>query len=218
MVVFLWWGNVAVGQTLTPQQQSNYDNCWDINTVYNPLTQTCSAPDNSVWSTTSSDYQAISWTPCWVGMNSILAWKEHAVVSKSGIWCVCEPWYGEYYNVNTKTTTCELCSRSDVCCGVKLNTNVPFIGKCLEDEQYSGQDPTVVTQERAFPVLMGSLTQILVTVILIVSFVLIVVGGIMIATGNPKGGKDLLMKVVIGIALLGASGVILRLINPNFFW
>jgi len=104
-----------------------------------------------------------------------------------------------------------------VCCGVKLNTNVPFIGKCLEDEQYSGQDPTVVTQERAFPVLMGSLTQILVTVILIVSFVLIVVGGIMIATGNPKGGKDLLMKVVIGIALLGASGVILRLINPNFF-
>jgi len=52
---------------------------------------------------------------------------------------------------------------------------------------------------------------------LIVSFVLIIVGGIMIATGNPSGGKKMIMKVVVGIALLGASGVILRLINPNFF-
>jgi hypothetical protein len=52
---------------------------------------------------------------------------------------------------------------------------------------------------------------------LIVSFLLIVIGGIMISTGNPKWGKDMIMKVIIGIALLGASGVILRLINPNFF-
>jgi len=39
----------------------------------------------------------------------------------------------------------------------------------------------------------------------------------MIATGNPSEGKKMIIKVVIGIALLGASGVILRLINPNFF-
>jgi hypothetical protein len=73
-----------------------------------------------------------------------------------------------------------------VCCGVELNTDVPFIGKCLEDQAYSGNDPTVVSEEDAFPVLMSSLTQILVTVILIVSFLLIVIGGIMISTGNPK--------------------------------
>lgn len=80
-----------------------------------------------------------------------------------------------------------------------------------------GDDEQAVTSEDAFPVLMGSLTQILVTIILIVSFVLIIIGGIMISTGNLSGGKSLIIKVVIGIALLGASGVILRLINPNFF-
>ncbi|MEI6118918.1 MAG: hypothetical protein WCP92_07000 [bacterium] len=61
------------------------------------------------------------------------------------------------------------------------------------------------------------MTKILVTLILITSFVLIIIGGIMIATGNPSGGRKMIMNVVIGIALLGASGVILRLINPNFF-
>ncbi|MEI7919487.1 MAG: hypothetical protein WCH65_04760 [bacterium] len=45
----------------------------------------------------------------------------------------------------------------------------------------------------------------LVTVILIVSFVLILIGGIMITTGNPSGGKKMIINVVIGIALLGAS-------------
>ena len=221
MVVFLWLGNYSMGQNLTAQQQSNYDNCWDINTVYNPITNTCSAPVDSILPTTSSNYQVIPLTPCWVGMVSSLAWVANAIVSESGIWCKCKPNYGEYYNVNTKTTTCELCSRDDVCCGVKLNTNVPFIGNCLEDEEYTG-DPTSVSQERAFPVLMSSLTKILVTVILIVSFVLIVVWGIMIASAWPNQSKasewrKLIMKVVIGIALLGASGVILRLINPNFF-
>jgi len=32
-----------------------------------------------------------------------------------------------------------------------------------------------------------------------------------------KKGKDLIRHVFIALALLGASGVILRLINPNFF-
>jgi len=125
--------------------------------------------------------------------------------------CVCDDWWKEVKGV------CKDCTLSDVCCGVELNTDVPFIGKCLEDQAYSGNDPTVVSEEDAFPVLMSSLTQILVTVILIVSFLLIVIGGIMISTGNPKWGKDMIIKVIIGIALLGASGVILRLINPNFF-
>ncbi|MFA7298839.1 MAG: hypothetical protein WC010_04305 [Candidatus Absconditabacterales bacterium] len=114
--------------------------------------------------------------------------------------------------------TCELCSKKGVCCGVELNTNVPFIGKCIEsDTANKSSDETNVTGESAFPVLLGSLTKILVTIILIVSFVLIIIGGIMISTGDPAGGKKMIIKVVIGIALLGASGVILRLINPNFF-
>ena len=127
--------------------------------------------------------------------------------------CDCNTWYK---NVND---VCQPCNKKWVCCGIQLNTSVPFIGKCIEDTTGNvGPDETGVTWNNAFPVLMSSLTQILVTIILILSFVLIVIGGIMIATGNPSWGKKLIIKVVIGIALLGASGVILRLINPNFFW
>lgn len=114
---------------------------------------------------------------------------------------------------------CKKCNADDVCCGVKLNTKVPFIGNCIESKKdyVGGNSETSVTWEEAFPVLMWSLTKILVTVILIVSFLLIVAGGIMIATGDPAGGKKMIIKVVVGIAILWASWVILRLINPNFF-
>ncbi|EKD25021.1 MAG: hypothetical protein ACD_80C00131G0024 [uncultured bacterium (gcode 4)] len=114
---------------------------------------------------------------------------------------------------------CKPCSDPNVCCWISLNTSVPFIGNCIEDNPnnvWPGEEKAV-TGETAFPVLMWSLTKILVTVILILSFVLIIVWGIMISTGNRKWWMDMIMKVVIGIALLGASGVILRLINPNFF-
>jgi hypothetical protein len=39
----------------------------------------------------------------------------------------------------------------------------------------------------------------------------------MISIGKASEGKKMITNVIIGIALLGASGVILRLINPNFF-
>ena len=116
--------------------------------------------------------------------------------------------------------TCKLCSEKWVCCGVELNTAVPFIGKCIESDTgtgYKSSDETWVTSAKAFPVLMWSLTKILVTLILITSFVLIIIGGIMIATWDLPWGKKMIINVVIGIALLGASWVILRLINPNFF-
>ncbi|HMS91018.1 MAG TPA: hypothetical protein PKC87_02270 [Candidatus Absconditabacterales bacterium] len=122
---------------------------------------------------------------------------------------------GGYKRINT---VCTPCSDPNVCCGISLNTSIPFIGNCIEDSSANrGPGETSVTGATAFPVLMGSLTKILVTFILIISFVLIIIGGIMIATGNPSGGKKMIIKVVTGIALLGASGVILRLINPNFF-
>lgn len=128
------------------------------------------------------------------------------------LWSSCPAWQKKIDWV------CHLCSEKWVCCWVSLNTSVPFIGNCIEDSTASVWAwETNVTWESAFPVLMWSLTKILVTVILILSFVLIVVWGIMIATGNPSGGKSMIIKVVVGIALLWASWVILRLINPNFF-
>ncbi len=206
-------GSFSLWQTLTTQQQINLDNCGDINISYNAITQTCDNQGNNSWlSTTPTTYEAVAWTPCWVWMNSDLAGKDNAVVRSSGIWCTCKDGFTRIDN------ECKSCSDPGVCCGISLNTSIPFIGKCIESKtNYKSPDETSVTWETAFPVLMSSLTKILVTAILIVSFVLIVVWGIMIATGNPSWWKKMIIKVVVGIAILGASWVILRLINPNFF-
>ncbi len=165
-----------------------------------------------LWLGNLSFGQNAAWTPCPSDSTSNLHWQDNAIVSMGGLWCSCAPWFKDVDNV------CKPCNAEWVCCGISLNTNVPFIGNCIEDGSTPpGPGETSVTWETAFPVLMWSLTRILVTVILIVSFVLIIIGGIMIATGNTAGWKSMIIKVVTGIALLGASGVILRLINPNFF-
>jgi len=108
-----------------------------------------------------------------------------------------------------------------VCNGVKLNTNVPFIGDCIEFGE--GDGSTNVTKDTAFPILMGAMAQILVTVILVFSFVMIIVAGVMMSSSGGEAtrfndGKKLIMKVIAGLALLWASWVILKLINPSFFW
>ena len=152
--------------------------------------------------------EQLDWNiPCTVQWSN-LYWKPHSKNSIRDLSCTCNQWYTEIDSV------CEPCDKEWVCCGVSLNTNVPFIGDCIESK---ADDPSWISSDQAFPVLMWSLVKILVTVILILSFVLIIIGGIMIATGDAPWGKKMIIKVVIGIALLGASGVILRLINPNFF-
>ncbi len=109
----------------------------------------------------------------------------------------------------------------DNCCGIPLYTNVPFVGKCIEygGTAISGANgsSTTITPVNAFPVLLGALSKILLSVILIVCFWAIVVAGVMISSWNDEKGKSLITHVVIAMALLGASWVILRLINPNFF-
>lgn len=93
--------------------------------------------------------------------------------------------------------------------GIKLNTDVPFIGKCIKKDD----------ADNAFPALIGGLSKMVVTAILIVSFLMIIVGGVMRTTGgkNVWKGKEMIIKVAIWLAILGASGAILQLINPNFF-
>lgn len=122
---------------------------------------------------------------------------------------------------------CVPCTDPWVCCGIELNTNVPFIGNCikLSKNKATTETPgeTTVTEETAFPILMGSLTKILVTIIILIGFIGILIGWVMITAswGSDSGaskGKELIGRVIIALALLGASGVILRLINPNFFW
>ena len=101
---------------------------------------------------------------------------------------------------------CKRCDAPGVCCGVKLNTSIPFIGNCIESNTgYIGAGKTAVSATDAFPTLIGSLTKILISVILIVCFILIIVAGVMIASGKPADGKKMIMNVAIGLALLGAS-------------
>jgi hypothetical protein len=69
---------------------------------------------------------------------------------------------------------------------------------------------------------MGALMNIVMTASLIIGFVMILVGGIMMTTEglNPNGfkqGKAMIIKVGTVLALIGLSGVILKLINPTFF-
>lgn len=111
--------------------------------------------------------------------------------------------------------TCKPCSDEWVCCGVKLNTNIPFIGDCIETKS---QDSTSkITEENAFPTLMAWFTKLLMTVILIVCFLVIIVAWVLWTTWDSKKWKDMIKWVAIALALLWASGVILRLVNPNFF-
>ena len=127
-------------------------------------------------------------------------------------------------NFQWNNNKCESCKDPWVCCGVKLNTNVPFIGKCIRLwSDADTEDTTVVTEATAFPRLMWGLTKIMTTIILLVCFGGILVGGVMIASSGGEvkratEGKALIGKVIIAIALLWTSGIILKLINPNFFW
>jgi hypothetical protein len=74
----------------------------------------------------------------------------------------------------------------------------------------------VVNVLNAFPLLIGGLSRILITVILIWSFIMIIYAGVMIATWDTSR-RGVIYKVIRGILLLWASGVILNAINPNFF-
>lgn len=111
---------------------------------------------------------------------------------------------------------------------------MPFIGRCINfaaendkdavyTDSYGNGNTTITTNVlNAFPLLMTGLGKILLTVILLASFGILVYAGMRMTMGGadqsaPSDAKGLIIKVVIGIALLGASGVILHAINPNFF-
>ena len=122
---------------------------------------------------------------------------------------------------NKKKGECENCDAPGVCCWTKLNTNVPFIGACIKTKGDVTADGTA-TPINAFPRLVGGLMQIVTTVMLIGSFLLIVFSGVMMTLWGMKAdwfnkGRWLIFKVAGVLALLGLSGIILKVINPSFF-
>lgn len=107
----------------------------------------------------------------------------------------------------------------DGCCGIRLNTDFPFIGKCIGVTADNGNG---ATQIDAFPRLAGWLMKLIITIIMVISVLMIVAAGVMMTTGgydksNYTKGVTWIKAVAQAMALLWASGVILKLINPNFF-
>ena len=107
-----------------------------------------------------------------------------------------------------KTSTSRSCW--DPCDWIKLNTCFPIIWDCIETKGKT--DATT-----AFPTMLSAITKIVMSIILVVCFILIIVSGIMRAADKPEPAKKLIKRVAITILLLWFSGVILKLVNPNFF-
>jgi hypothetical protein len=138
---------------------------------------------------------------------SVLAqtwWTTTAWTTTAGVWGTAGGWGDDCAN------------------GIKLNTDIPFVGKCIvksTDANVAGNQTTIAN---AFPKLLWGLMRIVMTTVVIVWFMGILVGGFMISAGGVDAslmgkGKKLIISVIIGLVVLGLSGIILNLINPNFF-
>lgn len=175
--------------------------------------------------------QIITWWVCQCPNWSTL--KNWACCQDSGTWEVCTcPWWKVYENNQCVCPKLKkddwnwkcVCDPAQWCCWIELNTVVPFIWDCIEmSDEWSSANTTRVNPLNAFPRLMWWLSRILVTAILVLSFVMVVVWWVMIIAwwikeSNFSEWKKYIRQVVIWLILLWASWIILRLINPNFFW
>ena len=100
--------------------------------------------------------------------------------------------------------------------GIKLNISFPFLGRCISKSGVGANGTSALTA------VSSAFTNILMTLILTGGFAMIIWWGVQIAMGDKawwgmKAGKDKIISVVVAFAALGSLGIILRLINPNFF-
>ena len=92
--------------------------------------------------------------------------------------------------------------------GIVLNTDIPFVGRCiLKDGTASGWWTAISGISRA-------LTSIFMTLILTWGFAMIIWWWVQISMGDIKGGRSKIFNVIV---VLWSLGILLRLINPNFF-
>jgi hypothetical protein len=115
------------------------------------------------------------------------------------------------------------CNIDKECCGINLNTTVPFIWNCIEFGSYNwrfwfSDNKLYVNPLNAFPVLMSSLSKILTTLIMIFSFLAMIVSWIMMTNSDTHSKwRELITKVIIWLVILWSTWIILKLINPNIF-
>ena len=116
-----------------------------------------------------------------------------------------------------------ICDSENFCCWIQLNTVVPFIWDCIElNTDSNREDTTSVNNVTAFPILMQWLMKILMSVIMVFSFLMVIVSWLLMTawafqTNSFDKWKKILKNVIISLLLLWCSWLILSLINPNFF-
>lgn len=216
---------------------SKVPNSPDITTRLNklPLASASSTTPSEAWCTLQADSKYAAYKDNDGQLYSF--YKDNVWLASDGKPnCSCTAWsknvtkvFSNNWSDPQSLSVCEKCDKEKCNCGIKLNTNVPFIGRCImygdtnetNDPSYTqwDDDTIVVNSLNAFPVLMGGLIKILMSTILLLCFGSLIVAGVMMTIpGYYDTGKGLIKKVVVAIALLGASGTILYLINPNFFF
>lgn len=118
---------------------------------------------------------------------------------------------------------CEKCDMDKCNCWVKLNTNVPFIGRCIMYENTNDiwanwDETTTVNPLNAFPVLMWALVKILMSVIMVICFASLIIWWFMMTVPDQYDTwKWIIKKVIWTIVWLWSLWTILYLVNPNFF-
>ena len=97
-----------------------------------------------------------------------------------------------------------------------LNTDFPLVGNCIE--LHKSEWWTWTNTLNAFSTMVWSLMSIVTSLILIICFIMLIMAWIKRSSNDPKAARDLIKKVAITVLLLWLSGVILKVINPTFFW
>lgn len=104
------------------------------------------------------------------------------------------------------------------CKGIKLNTDFPFIGRCIG---LSASDQGV-NQTNAFAYMIKAIMKFIITVIMVTSVLMIVAAGVLMTTAGVEKSNyskwlEMIKNVARALAMLWASWVLLKLVNPNFF-
>ncbi len=102
---------------------------------------------------------------------------------------------------------------------IMLNTNVPFVWRCIK--RSTEDSATQATLVNVFPRTMWALSRITMTAVIIIGFLWILTWWFLIASAWAFNQKALWIKIITSVIawliLLGASAIILNLINPEFF-
>lgn len=134
-----------------------------------------------------------------------------------------KPPVNEFENENWQTNWGAACDPKK---DIMLNISIPFIWRCIKKDANANQVTDTdwnSTVGNVFPKLMWGMIRLVMTIIYIVWFLGILIGWFMIAASGADPSlkekwKSLIIMVIWWLILLWASGVILNLINPDFFW